>query len=308
MFKVEPTNQKHPDNVLNLLPKINLPLFIDGDVSNLDSKAVAIVGTRRASDYGIKMAKLAAKAAVESGKTVVSGLACGIDTASHRSALDSGGRTLAVLGCGIDRIYPKENAGIAEEIKLRGALISQFPIGTNPSKKTFPIRNELVAKLCSTLILVQAPARSGSLITARFALNFGKKTLLFLGQIDDKRFEGSYNFLQKHKENKNLKIITNIDMLYDFFGATPKNYTIFDEIESDKISKPKSETQIVFEGDEKRVYDLIDSHSDGIDFDTISEFSNLNAENLPSVLLSLVLKEAIIELPGKIYKPNKEKS
>ena len=218
MIRLETNNSTHPDKLLKCNPETRLPLYLLGELKKEDANGVAIVGTRKPTLYGIKMAEKISEIAVMNGKTVISGLARGIDTESHRSALKFGGRTLARLGTGVDRIYPEENVGLAEEIKQNGALLSQFAPGTPPLKQNFPIRNALVAKLCSVLIVIQASEKSGSLITARLAREFGKKVFILAGEIDNSLFAGNYAFLKKHSNDSNVELLYNTNQLNDYLG------------------------------------------------------------------------------------------
>ena len=311
MVKISPSEAKHPDNILGLREKTGIPLFVEGSVLECDAGAVAIVGSRKPSIYGIKLAEKVAETAVKSGKTVISGLARGIDTESHRAALKYGGRTIAVLGTGINIIYPEENIGLAEEIKLNGAVISQFPPDTPPIGRNFPIRNETVAKMCGTLVLIQAAAKSGSLITARLALEYGKKVFVCPGEIGDPLFEGNYNFLKKYRKNRNLRILFDFEMLSESSGFFDRNFELFPESKtsqhidfSAKNSVSEEKIDLQLDGTEKIVYNIIKSNPSGIDFDTLAVLSGIGAAELPSLLLSLVLKGAVSELSGKIYKPS----
>ena len=314
MAKISNIAENHPDRILKLDPIIGIPLDIEGSILPCDADGVAIVGSRKPTLYGIKLAEKAAAAAVKSGKTVISGLARGIDTESHRAAMKYGGRTIAVLGTGINVIYPEENVGLAEEIKVSGAVISQFPPDTPPLGRNFPIRNETVAKMCGTLVLVQAAAKSGSLITARLALELGKKVFVCPGEIGDPLFEGNYGFLKKYRNSRNLKILFDFDMLSEDSGCFDRNFELFAEKQNTKhtgitkennISNNKKEPQL--DGTEKIVYNIIKSNPSGIDFDTITVLSGISAAELPAVLLTLVLEGIVSELNGKIYKPSEAK-
>ena len=314
MVKTGPNEANHPDNILRLKEKTGIPLFVEGSVLPCDANGVAIVGSRKPSLYGIKLAEKAAEAAVRSGKTVISGLARGIDTESHRAALKYGGRTIAVLGTGINIIYPEENIGLAEEIKHRGAVISQFPPDTPPIGRNFPIRNDVVAKMCGTLVLVQAAAKSGSLITARLALEYGKQVFVCPGEIGDPLFEGSYNFLKKYRKSKNLKILFDFGMLSEENGQFGRNLELFSErqesehIENSGENHPlQNKKELQLEGSEKIVYNIIKSNPSGVDFDTLTVLSGIGAAELPAVLLTLVLDGIVSELNGKIYKPSEAK-
>lgn len=294
MIKAEPGNINHPDIILKCRPEIGVSVFIDGSIVVEDSGGVAIVGSRKPSLYGIKMAQMAAGSVVKNNKTVISGLARGIDTESHRAALRSGGRTIAVLGTGIDTIYPEENIGLAEEIKKNGALISQFPLQTPPLKQNFPIRNAIVAKMCSVLILVQASTKSGSLITARLAREFGKKVFIIPGPIDDELFAGNYQFLKNYKNDAGVELLTDFEQINDFFNC--KKTIIGD------ITRTRCSVNDELEKDELTVYNAVFNSAEGIDFDSLAIHCGLTSCQLPAVVLALMMKELICEEPGKIYK------
>ena len=314
MAKISNSAENHPDRILGLRPEIGLPLDVEGSVLPCDAGAVAIVGSRKPSLYGVRLAEKAAEAAVKGGKTVISGLARGIDTESHRAALKYGGRTIAVLGTGINVVYPEENVGLAEEIKHSGAVISQFPPDTPPIGRNFPIRNETVAKMCGSLVLVQAAVKSGSLITARLALEYGKKVFVCPGEIGDPLFEGNYNFLKKYRNRRNLKILFDFGMLTENNEISFWNQELFSQ-EKENFPAEKQSMKAVLEekkelqldGNEKIVYNIIKSNPSGIDFDTLTVLSGIGAAELPAVLLMLVLTGAVSELNGKIYKPSEAK-
>ncbi len=158
-------------------------LYLQGELLPEDDLCVAIVGTRRATAYGRQAAERFAQGLAENGVTVTSGLARGIDTFAHRAALDAGGRTLAVLGSGLDIIYPSENRKLAGEVAERGALISEFPLGTKPDAVNFPRRNRIISGLSAATIVVEAGDTSGALITAEFALEQGREVFAVPGNI-----------------------------------------------------------------------------------------------------------------------------
>lgn len=158
-------------------------LYLRGELLPEDELALAIVGTRRPTVYGRQATELFARGLAQNRVTVVSGLAKGIDTFAHRAALDGGGRTLAVLGSGLDIIYPGDNRRLAAEVAERGALISEFPLGTQPDGVNFPRRNRIISGLSTATLVVEAGEASGALITAEFALEQGRDVFAVPGNI-----------------------------------------------------------------------------------------------------------------------------
>jgi DNA processing protein len=172
------------------------PLDVRGALVDDDALAVAIVGSRRATPYGVEVAERLASELASRGVTIVSGFARGIDTAAHRGALAAGGRTLAVLGCGVDVVYPAENAPLVAQVAARGALLSQFPLGTPPVPQNFPARNRTLAGLALGVIVVEAAERSGALITAGFAGDLGREVFAIPGRITSESSRGANGLLQ----------------------------------------------------------------------------------------------------------------
>ena len=171
-------------------------LWVRGAMEPGDALAVAIVGSRRPTAYGLHVAENLAAELAARGVTIVSWLARGIDSAAHRGALGAGGRTLAVLGHGVDLVYPPEHRGLAREIEGKGALLSQFPPGTPPLHYHFPIRNRTLAGLALGVVVVEAAAQSGALITAGFAGDHGREVFAIPGKITSEQSRGANLLLQ----------------------------------------------------------------------------------------------------------------
>ena len=171
-------------------------LWIRGHIETLRSPAVAIVGSRVASPYAVEVAHRLGADLARRGVTVVSGMARGVDSAAHRGALDGGGITIAVFGCGSDVIYPREHAPLAERICERGAIVTEFPPGTPPLKGHFPQRNRIISGLSLGVVIVEAAERSGSLITAHFALDQGRAVLAVPGNVLGRRNYGAHALLR----------------------------------------------------------------------------------------------------------------
>jgi DNA processing protein len=172
------------------------PLYVRGTITADDALAVAIVGSRRATPYGLDVAERLAADLAGRGITIVSGLARGIDTAAHRGALAARGRTIAVLGCGTDVIYPPENRALAGQIEGQGALVSQFAPGTPPKPWHFPARNRTLAGLALGVVVVEAGERSGALITAGLAGDLGREVFAVPGKITSEASQGSHRLIQ----------------------------------------------------------------------------------------------------------------
>lgn len=162
----------------------------------LDGQTVAIVGSRAATPAGLVVARQLSRDLAERGYTIVSGLAAGIDGAAHQAALDAGGSTLAVLGCGVDVAYPSRHRALAEAIAEAGALVSEFPPGTPPRSWHFPLRNRIISGLSRAVIVVEASERSGSLITARLALEQGRDVLAVPGSVASGRYRGCHALIR----------------------------------------------------------------------------------------------------------------
>lgn len=173
-----------------------LALHFRGDVSLLAGPAVAIVGSRRASPYGLNAAEHLARKLVSAGLAIVSGMARGIDAAAHHAALEAGGRTIAVLGTGIDIVYPRSHQRLFRRMAETGLVVSDFPPGTPPKRENFPMRNRLISGLTLGTIIVEATSRSGSLITARMAAEQGREVFAVPGSIFSAGTEGTHRLIQ----------------------------------------------------------------------------------------------------------------
>ncbi len=172
-------------------------LYVQGRVELLDSLCVAVVGSRAATGYGKRAAYSLAQGLAESGVTVVSGLASGVDSEAHSGALSVKGATIGVLGCGLDVVYPRHNAQLYKQIRTEGLLVTEYPLGTRPDGFRFPARNRIIAGLSRGVVVVEAARKSGSLITAEMALDEGREVFAVPGQIDSFKSSGSHWLLQQ---------------------------------------------------------------------------------------------------------------
>ena len=193
---VTPADAAYPPRLLEQ-PSHPLALYVKGDAEVLKTPAVAMVGTRRATPYGLDQAFAISRDLVANGWTIVSGLALGIDAESHRGALAAEGKTVGVIGSGLDRFYPEENRALAREIVEKGgAVVSEFPFGRSPDTQTFPQRNHVVAALAHGVVAVEAPLKSGTLITTSLAADMGRVVMALPGRVDSRSSQGCLAILR----------------------------------------------------------------------------------------------------------------
>jgi DNA processing protein len=171
-------------------------IYVRGTLTENDRWAIAVVGTRQATTYGRDVTRKLVAELASAGVTIVSGLALGIDAVAHEAALRGGGRTLAVLGSGVDRVYPTQNRPLAQAILGQGAIISEYPLGTQPTPTNFPARNRIISGLSLGVLVVEAAARSGALITVQFALEQGRDVLAVPGSIFSAKSEGPHRLIR----------------------------------------------------------------------------------------------------------------
>ncbi|MEX2175956.1 MAG: DNA-processing protein DprA, partial [Pirellulaceae bacterium] len=212
--------ESHPDYPTRLTEIPDPPgvLFVRGAFSPSDGLAVAIVGTRHASHYGLAQAERLAGGLARAGYTIVSGLARGIDAAAHRGALKAGGRTLAVLGSGVLNVYPPEHAELAHEICSRGAVLGENPPRSPPLSGAFPQRNRIITGLSLGVIVVEASERSGALISARHAMEQGREVFAVPGRVDSRTSRGCHRLIRD-----GAKLVETVDDVLEELGplATP---------------------------------------------------------------------------------------
>lgn len=192
--------------LLRQIPAAPPLIFVRGGFEPVDQWAVAVVGTRRLSAYGRLVAHDLVAGLARNRITVVSGLARGIDAVAHRTTLESGGRTIAVMGCGIDKVYPPEHRDLAHDIAAAGAIVTDFPLGTEPSSANFPARNRLISGLSLGVLVVEAGEKSGALITARFALEQDREVFAVPGNVNSPVSVGTNRLIQQ-----GAKLVTRIE-------------------------------------------------------------------------------------------------
>ena len=273
----------------SLLREIDDPplvLYAAGELPIDTARAIAIVGTRRASRYGNLVAGRFASRLALRGITIVSGLAAGIDSAAHQGALDVGGKTIAVLGSALDCIYPKRNRALFERIASHGTVISEYPLGTKPAKWTFPQRNRIISGLSRGVIVVQAPERSGALITARLALEQGREVFAVPGNITSLVSAGTNRLIKQ-----GAQLIDDVEEVLEEFPDLRS-------IARSPAEEPKPE-ETPLGAREKRVYELIGLEP--VHVDDIIARADLSPTEASHVLLLLQLEGLIEEVEGGRY-------
>lgn len=245
---------------------------------------VGIVGTRDPSDYGKRWTRKISKALAQNGFTVVSGLADGIDTEAHRGCLEAGGRTIAVLGTGVDVVYPPRNRSLYEQILKQGLVLSEYLAGTQPDRAHFPRRNRIIAGISRAVLVMEAPTKSGALITARFANDFCRDVYVLPGSLDNARSLGCLGLL-----STGAQVILSEGHLLEMLGAMPQ----LDSVQSPQLSLPDLEPEL------KQVLDAI--ALDSMPFDLIVQQTGYSAGAVSSALLQLELMGLVSQLPGMRY-------
>ena len=270
-----------------------LVLYVKGELTAKDKNAVALVGSRQTTHYGLEVARKLGYQLAYVGVTVVSGGARGIDTAAHQGALSAKGRTIAVLGTGINRVFPAENGELFQRIAENGAVMTQFPFNRPADKQTFPIRNRIVAGMTLGTVVVEANATSGSLITANMAVEAGRQIFAVPGRIDSPRSKGCHELIKK-----GAKLCEGAeDILSEFEYLFPGT------------NRPPSpgETGVLpaleLSGNEQKVFDALGHEERSID--EIIRASGLPSSAASVALLGLEMKRVVRQLPGKMFLRNK---
>ena len=283
---------------LRAIPDPPPVLYCDGSMEPGDRQAVAIVGSRQATPYGLRVTDALARELSRLGFTIVSGFARGIDAAAHRAALASGGRTVAVLGCGLDVDYPSGHASLRAEIAGSGAVLTEFAPGTAPFATNFPRRNRIISGLALGVVVVEAAEDSGSLITARLALEQGREVFAVPGPIDAPTSQGPHGLLKQ-----GAKLVETVDDIVE--ELLPQLETMRTPLSQDSMvtgagkrrsfaPKPPDlspEEQVVL-----RVMGREPRH-----LDDLTEQSHLPAAEVARILLGLELKALVHQLPGQQY-------
>jgi DNA processing protein len=262
-------------------------LYVWGEIQERDHHAIGIIGARRTTHYGSESAKKLAYQLAYAGLTVISGLARGIDTAAHQGAIAAKGRTIAVIGSGLSKLYPPENEALAEKIRNgNGAIVSEFSMEIEPDRQTFPMRNRIISGWSHGILVVEAGANSGALITASQALEQGRAVYAVPGHINAPSAIGSNRLIQ---QGAKLVMDAN-DILEDLQILVPEAKPA-----PGTAARPLPELST----DERRVYDAIEATETPID--RIAAECDLPSSIVSSILLALELKRLVKQLPGKYF-------
>lgn len=283
---VTPVDADYP----GLLAKIHDPplaLYVRGTLEPRDKHAIAIIGTRQCSHYGTQVADRLGFQLAKMGYTVVSGLARGIDTAAHTGALKAGGRTIAVIGSALDKLYPPENKELADRIAASGAVISEFPLGTEPNRSTFPMRNRVVSGLSLGCVVVEAAPGSGAMITTDEATAQGRLVFAVPGRIDSPLSRGCHQLIKN-----GAKLVEDVDDIVEEFEyllpPNPSGRHTPEVVKAPLKLTPAEEALVAaLEHGPLLIDDLI-------------RLTGLGSPQVSSLLIGLEMKRAIKMLPGKL--------
>ena len=321
---VTPSSEYYSHNLLTL-QDLPLVLFVDGDKTALTSElSVSVVGARKASDYGVSVARALSSAMARVCFTIVSGGALGIDSAAHRGALDENGKTICVLGCGLGTKYLMDNEELRQQIRKNGALVTEFPPFTSASRTTFPLRNRIISGLTLGTIVVEAGERSGSLITARLASEQGRDVFAVPGDLVSSSFLGTNNLIR----NGARAVFSPNDILEEYCYKFYDKLNIKERFPDDEIIRraqgyleQKQAEKIVEKAEASKtppvvkktapsyltenalkVYEFIGENPVHIDEITIG--CNLSTDKILSAITELEIYGLVTQMSGRRYKIN----
>ena len=286
------TEPEYPQTLLQIYDPPVL-LYVCGDPQVLNLPSLSIVGTRKPTLYGTQMAQRLGRELAARGLVIVSGMARGIDAIGHQGALEANGRAIGVLGTGIDVCYPKENKKLYEKVLERGAIISEFPLRTHPAPENFPVRNRIVAGLPLGVLVVEGAQYSGSLITSRLAMEFGREVFGVPGNVTQ-----PVSFAPNLLIKQGAKLVTcGEDVVEEL--PTPVRAALV------KAEQPEAEQRnllaaAALNGSQKKLYELL-SAEEPMHIDDIVERSGLNSSEVLATLFDLEMKGIVRQSPGKRF-------
>jgi DNA processing protein len=265
---------EYPRALLNIADP-PLMLYVKGRLDLLNARSLAVVGSRHSTAQGVRNAEAFAKAASESGLCIVSGMAHGIDAAAHKGGLQGKGSSVAVVGTGLDKVYPAANRELAHQLAQHGTIISEFALGTPPLASNFPRRNRIISGLSEGCLVVEASLQSGSLITARMALEQGREVFAIPGSIHSPQSKGCHSLIKQ-----GAKLVESAQDILEELGFASGMAKI------GVVAEHPLLTQLGF---------------DAVDIETLSQRSGLTIAELSAILLQLELDGAVATLPGGLY-------
>jgi DNA processing protein len=280
-----------PEFPINLRSVRNGPLlvFVRGNLDPADQQAIGMVGTRRPTAYGREVTANLARNLAMAGMTIVSGMARGIDTEAHKAGLGAGQRTIAVLGCGVDLVYPPENKKVMAAIMESGAVISEYPLGTEPDARHFPRRNRIISGLSLGVIVIEAPEKSGALLTAKYAREQGRMVFGVPGNIQSGVSKGTNKMIKE-----GALLVSSADDVLEALGK--------------KVHKKRpqaAETTVIPEAmkhlnaEEQQVYSALST--DPIHVDTLVQKVNMPSSKILALLLPMELNGLVEQQAGKMF-------
>ena len=288
-------NWKEPEYPQALLQIYDPPvmLYVRGDTGILNSPSLSIVGTRRPTVYGSQMAERMGRDLAARGLTIVSGLARGIDAIAHQGATAAGGRAIGVLGTGIDVCYPKENKKLYEKVLERGAIVSEFPTGSHPAPENFPVRNRIIAGMPLGVVIVEGKQYSGSLITARLAMEFGREVFGVPGNVTQE-----VSFAPNLLIKQGAKLVTNAEDVIEEL-PTPVRAAL---VKAEAVEAEQRNLLLVdgLSDIQRKLYELL-SAEESRHIDDIVDTSGLNSSEVLATLFDLEMKGIVRQLPGKQF-------
>ena len=263
-------------------------LYVKGEIRHDDERAVAVVGSRSASDYGRRVAGDLCRGLAALGFTVVSGMARGIDGTAHETALRFGARTIAVLGSGVDRAYPPEHANLYQRISQSGAVISELPLGTRPMTFNFPARNRLISGLSLGVVVVEATEKSGSLITAALAAEQGREVFAVPGEVGSSRSRGAHRLIRQ-----GAKLVETVNDIVEEIAPQLVSHRGEPAREQKRMLPQTASAEV------RKIFELLEGRS--LQIDEVIEGSGFSPAKTSEILLDLELQGYLRQLPGKRY-------
>jgi DNA processing protein len=286
-----PADDDYPRLLLEI-PDYPPILYYQGTIEKLENQgvtpAIGMVGTRSPSDYGKKWTQKLTRCLTQAGFTIVSGLAAGIDTEAHQTCIKGGGRTIAVLGTGVDVTYPASNRHLAESMVKQGLLVSEYPAGTQPDRANFPRRNRIIAGLSRATLVIEAPQKSGALITARLANDYNRDVYALPGSLDNPRSRGCLELL-----TQGAQVILGEDELLEALGNIPQLHSS-SQLSLLATAPPDLAPEL------QAVYDVLTLEAIALDY--IIEQTGQPTSSVLSTLSHLELLGLVTSLPGARYR------